>query len=175
MYCPYCNAVDTKVIDSRLAAHGAQVRRRRQCVSCGERFTTFEVVEVVMPRIIKSNGRSEPYDDKKLRRSLSLPLQKRPVSLDDMEAMISRIEQNLRHLGEREVSSKTLGEIVMAELKAVDAVAYVRFASVYRDFQDINAFRVELESFSPNEQAVNHVQGNVDNTVDNLTKSISDD
>lgn len=92
-----------------------------------------------------------------------------------MEAMISRIEQNLRHLGEREVSSKTLGEIVMAELKAVDAVAYVRFASVYRDFQDINAFRVELESFSPNEQAVNHVQGFVDNTVDNLTKSISDD
>lgn len=152
MYCPYCNAIDTKVIDSRLAAHGAQVRRRRQCVSCGERFTTFEVVEVVMPRIIKSNGRSEPYDYKKLRRSLSLPLQKRPVSLDDMEAMVSRIEQKLRHLGEREVSSKTLGEIVMAELKAVDAVAYVRFASVYRDFQDINAFRAELEAFNPQDK-----------------------
>lgn len=148
MHCPYCNAVDTKVIDSRLAADGAQVRRRRQCVSCQERFTTFEVVEVVIPRIIKTNGRSEPYDQNKLRRSITLPLQKRPVSLDDMEAMISRIEQKLRQTGEREVSSKRLGEIVMAELKAIDDVAYVRFASVYRDFQDIAAFQAELAEFA---------------------------
>ncbi|WP_323841003.1 MULTISPECIES: transcriptional regulator NrdR [unclassified Moraxella] len=144
MYCPYCNAVDTKVIDSRLAAEGAQVRRRRQCTECGERFTTFEVVEVVMPRIIKSNGRIEPYDHSKLRRSISLPLQKRPITIDEIDATISRIEQKLRNMGEREVSSKTLGEVVMSELRLLDDVAYVRFASIYRDFQDIAAFQAEL-------------------------------
>lgn len=153
MYCPYCNATDTKVIDSRLAADGAQVRRRRLCVSCQERFTTFEVVEAVVPRIIKVNGRNEPYDQNKLRRSIALPLQKRPISLDDIEAMISRIEQRLRHTGEREVSSKCLGEIVMAELKAIDDVAYVRFASVYRDFQDIAAFQAELASFASKDKS----------------------
>lgn len=144
MHCPYCNAVDTKVIDSRLAAEGSQVRRRRQCTECGERFTTFEVIEVVMPRIIKSNGRIEPYDQNKLRRSISLPLQKRPVTIDDIDATISRIEQKLRNMGEREVSSKILGEVVMLELKSLDDVAYVRFASIYRDFQDIAAFQAEL-------------------------------
>ena len=153
MYCPYCNATDTKVIDSRLAADGAQVRRRRLCVSCQERFTTFEVVEAVVPRIIKVNGRNEPYDQNKLRRSIALPLQKRPISLDDIEAMISRIEQKLRHTGEREVSSKCLGEIVMAELKAIDDVAYVRFASVYRDCQDIAAFQAELASFASKDKS----------------------
>ncbi len=146
MHCPFCNHDDTKVIDSRLSAEGAQVRRRRQCSVCGERFTTFEVYEVVMPRLIKSNGRIEPYDQNKLRRSIALPLQKRPVSIDEMDAMISRIELALRKTGEREVTSKALGEIVMAELKAVDDVAYVRFASVYRDFQDIEQFRRELAS-----------------------------
>ena len=99
MQCPYCNADDTKVIDSKLAAEGAQVRRRRQCNQCQERFTTFEVVEVVMPRIIKSNNRIEPYDSQKLRRSIQLPLQKRPVTLDEQEAMISRIEKRIRQLG----------------------------------------------------------------------------
>ncbi|SJM72362.1 MULTISPECIES: transcriptional regulator NrdR [Psychrobacter] len=149
MQCPYCNADDTKVIDSRLAAEGAQVRRRRQCNQCQERFTTFEVVEVVMPRIIKSNGRIEPYDSQKLRRSIQLPLQKRPVTLDEQEAMISRIEKRIRQLGEREISSKSLGEVVMSELKELDDVAYVRFASVYRDFQDIEAFRQELQNIKP--------------------------
>ncbi|WP_227428890.1 transcriptional regulator NrdR [Psychrobacter sp. I-STPA6b] len=144
MHCPYCNASDTKVIDSRLAADGAQVRRRRQCIPCQERFTTFEVVEVVMPRIIKSSGKIEPYDNEKLRRSIQLPLQKRPITLDEQEAMLSRIEKRLRQLGEREISSKALGEVVMSELKALDDVAYVRFASVYRDFQDIEAFHQEL-------------------------------
>lgn len=144
MYCPYCNAIDTKVMDSRLAAAGAQVRRRRQCTECGERFTTFEVVEVVMPRIIKSNGRIEPYDQNKLRRSISLPLQKRPVTTDEIDATIGRIEHKLRNMGEREVSSKILGEVVMLELKSLDDVAYVRFASIYRDFQDIAAFQAEL-------------------------------
>ena len=149
MQCPYCNADDTKVIDSRLAAEGAQVRRRRQCNQCQERFTTFEVVEVVMPRIIKSNGRIEPYDSQNLRRSIQLPLQKRPVTLDEQEAMISRIEKRIRQLGEREISSKSLGEVVMVELKELDDVAYVRFASVYRDFQDIEAFRQELQNIKP--------------------------
>lgn len=146
MFCPYCNAIDTKVIDSRLAAEGAQVRRRRQCTECGERFTTFEVVEVVMPRIIKSNGRIEPYDQIKLRRSISLPLQKRPITSDEIDATIGRIEHKLRNMGEREISSKTLGEVVMSELKGLDDVAYVRFASIYRDFQDIEAFQAELAS-----------------------------
>ena len=146
MQCPYCNASDTKVIDSRLAAEGAQVRRRRQCNQCQERFTTFEVVEVVMPRIIKSNGRIEPYDTQKLRRSIQLPLQKRPITTDEIEGMISRIEKRIRQMGEREINSKMLGEVVMSELKVLDDVAYVRFASVYRDFQDIDAFRQELQN-----------------------------
>ena len=148
MHCPFCNADDTKVIDSRLAAEGAQVRRRRQCVACQERFTTFEIIEAVMPRIVKSNGRIEPFDGQKLRRSIQLPLQKRPVDSDRIEAMISRIEKTLRQMGEREVSSKVLGEIVMTELKDMDDVAYVRFASVYRDFQDIDAFKQVLSSLS---------------------------
>lgn len=148
MYCPFCSAEDTKVIDSRLAAEGAQVRRRRQCLTCQERFTTFESIEAVMPRIIKSNGRIEPYDNQKLRRSIQLPLQKRPVDTDSIEAMISRIEKSLRQLGEREVSSKVVGEIVMAELKQIDDVAYVRFASVYRDFQDIEAFKNMVSTLS---------------------------
>ncbi|MDO4894872.1 transcriptional regulator NrdR [Moraxella sp.] len=144
MHCPFCNEVDTKVMDSRLAAEGAQVRRRRQCTSCHERFTTFEIYEVVMPRVVKSSGLIEPYDQNKLRRSISLPLQKRPVSADEVEAAISRIEQALRKTGEREVPSKMLGEVVMNELRQLDVVAYVRFASVYRDFQDIDEFQAEL-------------------------------
>lgn len=152
MHCPFCNEVDTKVMDSRLAADGAQVRRRRQCTSCEERFTTFEIYEVVMPRIMKSSGSVEPYNQTKLRRSISLPLQKRPVSVDEIEAMISRIEQAVRKMGEREISSKKLGEIVMSELKALDAVAYVRFASIYRDFQDLEQFQAELASIqNPNQ------------------------
>lgn len=148
MHCPFCNAQDTKVIDSRLAAEGAQIRRRRQCVECAERFTTFEIIEAVMPRIVKTNGRIEPYDNQKLRRSIQLPLQKRPVDSDSIDAMISRIEKSLRQLGEREIASTVLGELVMNELKNMDDIAYVRFASVYRDFQDIEAFQQALSSLS---------------------------
>ncbi len=149
MHCPYCNATETKVIDSRLSAEGAQVRRRRLCGQCEERFTTFEVVEVVMPRIIKKSNKIEPYDIEKLKRSIKLPLQKRPISSDQIDALISRIEKRLRQMGEREISSDKLGEIVMCELKELDDVAYVRFASVYRDFQDIDAFQKELASIRP--------------------------
>lgn len=145
MHCPFCHATDTKVIDSRLAADGAQIRRRRQCPECGERFTTFEMMELVMPRVIKSSGKIEPFDAQKLRRSIQLSLQKRPVSIDGTDALISRIEGRLRQTGEREIASKFIGEAVMTELKDLDDVAYVRFASVYRDFQDIEAFKQELE------------------------------
>ena len=149
MHCPYCNASETKVIDSRLAAEGAQVRRRRSCNSCQERFTTFEVVEVVMPRIITSRGKIEPSDNDTLRRSILLPLQNRPITIDEHEAMIRRVEKRVRQMGEREVSSKVLGEIIMSELKTLDDVAYVRFASVYRDFQDIDAFHQEIANIRP--------------------------
>ena len=145
MLCPFCNAPDCKVIDSRLAAEGRQIRRRRECLSCGERFTTFEIMEVVMPRVIKSNGRIEPFDEAKLRRSLTLPLQKRPVSLDQVDTAIAQIGQNLRRSGEREIPARQIGEAVMRALQALDSVAYVRFASVYRDFQDIEAFKTEID------------------------------
>ncbi len=145
MHCPYCNAPDSKVIDSRLAAEGRQIRRRRECIQCSERFTTFESYDLVMPRVIKTNGRSEPFDEEKLRRSLLLPLQKRPFAMDQVDTILSDIGQQLRALGEREVSSRLIGEKVMQALYALDHVAYVRFASVYRDFQDVEAFRREID------------------------------
>jgi transcriptional repressor NrdR len=145
MHCPFCNAPDSKVIDSRLAAEGRQIRRRRECVACGDRFTTFESYDVVMPRVIKSNGRNEPFNDEKLRNSLTMALQKRPVSQDQIEATLLDIGQHLRRLGERDVTSRKIGEIVMQALYDLDHVAYVRFASVYRDFQDVDAFKREIE------------------------------
>ena len=145
MHCPFCNAPDSKVIDSRLAAEGRQIRRRRECVACAERFTTFESYDVVMPRVIKSNGRNQPFDEEKLRNSLMLALQKRPVNMEQIETTLSEIGQKIRRLGEREVSSRVIGEIVMQSLYKLDHVAYVRFASVYRDFQDVDAFRREID------------------------------
>ncbi|MEM9993409.1 MAG: transcriptional regulator NrdR, partial [Acinetobacter pittii] len=126
MHCPFCNAADSKVIDSRLAAEGCQIRRRRECVSCGERFTTFESYEVVMPRVIKSNGKNEPFDEAKLRRSLMHALQKRPVTQEQIETVLSDIQLQIRRLGERDVKSRTIGEIVMQSLFALDHVAYVK-------------------------------------------------
>lgn len=147
MHCPFCGAADTKVIDSRLVADGDQVRRRRECTNteCGERFTTYESAELVMPRLIKSDGSREPFDEPKLRQGLQKALEKRPVSVEDVEAAIHRIKHALRATGEREVKSRILGEMVMAELKKLDQVAYVRFASVYRSFQDISEFRAEID------------------------------
>lgn len=145
MYCPFCAAEDTKVIDSRLVADGGQVRRRRECLSCGERFTTFETAELVMPRIIKSDGTREPFDDAKLRAGMLRALEKRPVGMEDLEAAITRIGHRLRASGERELPARELGELVMGELRQLDDVAYVRFASVYRRFQDISDFRAEVE------------------------------
>lgn len=144
MHCPFCSAYDTKVIDSRLVSDGDQVRRRRECLTCSERFTTFESAELVMPRVIKSNGAREPFNEDKLRAGLVRALEKRPVSMEMLETMMNRIQHDLRATGERELPSRTVGETVMKELKKVDQVAYVRFASVYRDFQDISEFSEEI-------------------------------
>lgn len=145
MHCPFCGHDDTKVIDSRLAGEGAQVRRRRECEKCGERFTTFEAAELVMPRIVKNDGTRVPFDEHKLRAGMLRALEKRPVSTEAVEASLARIWHKLQVAGEREIKSRQLGEWVMQELKALDEVAYVRFASVYHRFQDVNAFREEIE------------------------------
>ena len=146
MHCPFCAAEDTKVIDSRLVAEGDQVRRRRECLSCAERFTTYEVAELVMPRIIKQDGTREPFNEDKLRAGFTRALEKRPVSVESIEAVINKIKNALRATGEREVKSVFLGELVMENLKKLDKVAYVRFASVYRSFEDISEFREAIES-----------------------------
>lgn len=145
MYCPFCNAIDTKVIDSRLVGEGSEVRRRRECIECEERFTTYEVAELVMPRIIKRDGRRSPFDENKLRAGLTRALEKRPVSMEQIEAALNRIKHKLQTTGEREVDSQFVGEAVMEELRSLDKVAYVRFASVYRSFEDINEFREEIK------------------------------
>ncbi len=148
MYCPFCTDSETKVIDSRLVADGSQVRRRRECQECGERFTTFETAELVLPRVIKNNGSRQPFDEEKLRSGLLRALEKRPVGLEEIDATIDRIKHALRATGEREVNTRDVGELVMNELRELDDVAYVRFASVYRSFQDVNEFRQEIEAMS---------------------------
>jgi len=145
MYCPFCGHIETKVIDSRLAGEGRQIRRRRECLSCSERFTTFETAELLMPLVVKSNRTREPFDEAKLRAGMLKALEKRPVSREKVEEAVTRICHKLRALGEREVASRTIGELVMEELRQLDDVAYVRFASVYRSFQDLDAFREEIE------------------------------
>jgi len=145
MHCPFCNFEDTKVIDSRLAGEGRQVRRRRECLKCGERFTTFETPELVMPYVIKRDGRREPFDEAKLRNGFLSALQKRPVQREDIERSIEHIAHHLQTMGEREVQSRLVGDLVMEELRRLDEVAYVRFASVYRSFQDVTEFAQEIE------------------------------
>lgn len=148
MYCPFCGENETKVVDSRLVAEGQQIRRRRECAACHERFTTFEVAELLMPRVIKNDGSRQPFDEDKMRAGIHRALEKRPVSVETFEALINRIKYRLRAGGEREVPSRQVGEEVMSELHRLDQVAYVRFASVYRCFQDINEFREEIERLS---------------------------
>lgn len=133
------------MIDSRLASGGATVRRRRECQACGERFTTFETAELVFPRIVKNDGSREPFNEDKMRRGILRALEKRPVDIERIEVSLNRIRHRLRACGEREVPSRLLGDWVMEELRELDEVAYVRFASVYRSFQDVNAFREEIE------------------------------
>ncbi len=148
MHCPFCGTHETKVVDSRLVAEGQQIRRRRECISCHERFTTYETAELLMPRVIKNDGSRQPFDEDKLRAGIQRALEKRPVSVEEVEACITRIKQRLRATGERELPSRGVGEAVMAELRKLDEVAYVRFASVYRSFQDIKEFRDEIERLS---------------------------
>lgn len=152
MYCPFCSADDTKVIDSRLVGGGNEIRRRRECTSCKERFTTFEIAELVMPRIIKRDGRRSPFEESKLRSGMIKALEKRPVSMEQIEAALNRIMRRLRSVGERETDSKLIGEMVMDELRQLDQVAYVRFASVYRSFEDVNAFREEIRRLEDQSQ-----------------------
>ena len=140
MYCPFCRAIDTKVIDSRLVSDGDQVRRRRECLKCNERFTSYETAALQMPMIVKRDGRRATFDENKLRSGLMLALEKRPVSFDDIERMIEATKKQLRARGEREVPSLWLGEQVMAFLRSRDDIAYIRFASVYKRFTDVSEF-----------------------------------
>jgi transcriptional repressor NrdR len=143
--CPYCQHLDDKVIDSRLARDGDVIRRRRECLRCERRFTTYERVEEVMPVVIKKDGRREPFDRQKIAAGIQRACEKRPVSADAVEEVVRRIETEMQESGEREIPSSRIGERVMAALKDLDEVAYVRFASVYRRFQDLNDFMLELQ------------------------------
>ena len=145
MRCPFCQAHDTRVVDSRLAGEGDQVRRRRECVACGERFTTYESAELVMPRVVKRDGTRVLFDEDRLRTGMMRALEKRPVATPAVEASLARIRQNIQALGEGEVPASQIGEWVMEELRELDQVAYVRFASVYRSFEDVSAFREVIE------------------------------
>jgi len=145
MRCPFCGADDSKVIDSRLSAEGDAIRRRRSCVECHERFTTYETAELSLPRLIKSDNSRAVFDENKLRSGFLKALEKRPVSIDAIDSAVKGIVRQLIATGEREVESRLVGDWVMDALRELDEVAYVRFASVYRSFQDVNAFREEIE------------------------------
>lgn len=148
MRCPFCSAEDTKVIDSRLVAEGDQVRRRRECQSCSERFTSYETAELLLPKVVKQDGVREPFNEDKLRAGILRALEKRPVSVEQIEAAVNHLKHDLMATGEREVSSLKIGEGVMSQLRKLDHVAYVRFASVYRSFQDLEEFRQEIDRLS---------------------------
>lgn len=151
MFCPFCNTQETKVIDSRLISEGTQVKRRRQCLHCKERFTTFETAQLVMPRIIKNNGSREAFCEDKLRSGLLKALEKRPVDLEHIDKSAHRIQSRLRACGEREIASSVIGNFVMDELKQLDQVAYIRFASVYRCFEDVCQFGEEIAKLEPSQ------------------------
>ena len=141
MHCPFCKADDTRVVDSRMAEDGAQVRRRRECEKCGARFTTFEKAQLQMPQILKRDTTPEPYDEAKLRKGLARALYKRPITPEQLDHLVENIERKLRTTSERQVPSHRLGELVMQELRDLDQVAYVRFASIYHQFKDATEFR----------------------------------
>jgi transcriptional repressor NrdR len=153
MHCPFCGHEETKVNDSRLAGEGRQIRRRRECLQCGERFTTFETAELVMPLVIKGDRAREAFDEAKLRAGMAKALEKRPVSPEQIDAAVSRIVHQVRALGDREISARAIGELVMEELRHLDEVAYVRFASVYRQFEDVEAFHEEIQRLRNARQA----------------------
>ena len=152
MRCPFCHTQDTRVIDSRLASDGDQVRRRRECAGCNERFTTYESAELLMPRVVKRDGTRVQFDEQRLRNGMLRALEKRPVATEAVEAALNRIRQRVQALGDGEVPASTLGDWVMEELRELDQVAYVRFASVYRSFQDVSAFREVIEGLEGHDQ-----------------------
>ena len=145
MWCPFCNHTDTRVVDSRLATDGFQVRRRRECAACGARFNTFETPALKAPNVIKSDGSREAFDEEKLRGGMLKALEKRPVETQEVERAIRQLLRQIRTLEEAEISSQRIGDWVASELSRLDQVAYVRFASVYRRFEDVQAFREEIE------------------------------
>ncbi|GAA5443320.1 transcriptional repressor NrdR [Microbulbifer sp. NBRC 101763] len=151
MHCPFCSAEETKVVDSRLVAEGDQVRRRRECLECHERFTTFETAELLLPRVIKQNGQREPFNEDKLRAGIQRAVEKRPVSTERVESAVSQIKHALQATGERELPARAIGELVMEQLRELDQVAYVRFASVYRRFEDVSDFSEEIERLTSKE------------------------
>ena len=148
MKCPFCSYEESKVIDSRLVADSSQIRRRRECNRSNERWTTFELAELLMPKIVKQDKSRVPYDEIKLKEGISRSLEKRPVSEEDFETLIEQIKRDIRGFGEREVSSRVIGETVMKHLRKIDEVAFVRFASVYRSFQDPLEFSEEVKKLS---------------------------
>jgi transcriptional repressor NrdR len=143
--CPFCNHLENKVVDSRLSKEGEAIRRRRECLSCQRRFTTYERIEDMLPSVIKKDGRREPFDRQKILQGLKKACEKRPISVDALEAVVERIEKKIQELGKSEVPSQLIGEEVMKELHELDQVAYVRFASVYREFKDLSEFMNELK------------------------------
>ena len=146
MFCPFCGNQETKVVDSRLAGDGYQTRRRRECIKCTERITTFESAELLLPKLIKRDKSREPFDESKLRSGILTATEKRPISIETIEEVISRVIRQVQKLGEREIQSRALGDIVMKELREIDEIAFVRYASVYRRFQDIEEFEKEIET-----------------------------
>ena len=148
MKCPFCSYEESKVIDSRLVADSSQIRRRRECNKCNERWTTFELAELLMPKIVKQDKSRVPFDEIKLKEGISRSLEKRPVSEEDFETLIEQIKRDIRGFGEREVSSRVIGETVIKHLRKIDEVAFVRFASVYRSFQDPLEFSEEVKKLS---------------------------
>ncbi len=151
MRCPYCGHLEDKVVDSREAQDGQATRRRRECLSCERRFTTYERIEEILPQVVKKDGRREAFDRKKIVEGIAIACQKRPVSAEQIEALVLSVERGLQELGEREIRTTVIGESVMARLKHLDEVAYVRFASVYRAFRDVEEFRSELEGLARGE------------------------
>lgn len=153
MKCPFCGADDTAVADTRLNEEGDIVRRRRKCPACDKRFTTYERAEIRLPQVVKKNGSRTEFNRDKLRASLELALRKRPVPTESVDGAIAEIEEKLLSAGEREVTSQQLGELVMRELKRLDKVAYIRFASVYRNFEDVDAFSRAIREVSPSKKS----------------------
>jgi len=143
--CPWCGHPEDRVVDSREAQEGQATRRRRECAGCGRRFTTYERIEEILPQVVKKDGRREAFDRKKIVEGVARACQKRPVSAEEVEALVAGVERELQELGEREIRTAAIGEAVMRRLRALDEVAYVRFASVYRAFRDVNEFMSELE------------------------------